>query len=216
VAQARSEGDDWRLADGEARHRDHPRRFFIPPRDVREALTPGDVVRLLFVVNRPRPDGPDAERMWLKVIETGPRGYVGELGNRPLAIGDLAAGDLIAFEPRHVIAVRDASWDRYAELTAFVSRRLLEDDGLEPRFVVHDPDDAELPPHSDGTRASGWQLLVGDETDEELSEPANVRVPNLGWLMERYPPFAALVMSGAVDGAWCLSRAGSAYVRCDP
>jgi hypothetical protein len=149
--------------------------------------------------------------MWVKITEIQPTGYIGVLGNRPSAIKDLAAGDLVAFEPRHVISINDESWDRYANQVAFVNRRLLENDDLEPGFVAHEPADLELKPRSDGARASGWQLLVGDETEAELADVESVRAPNLGWLMERYPTFGKLVLSGASAGSWHLSADHTRY-----
>jgi hypothetical protein len=147
--------------------------------------------------------------MWVKITAMQPTGYIGVLGNRPSAIQDLAAGDLIAFEPRHVISIE--SWDRYANQVAFVSRRLLENDELEPGFVAHEPADLGLKPRSDGARASGWQLLVGDETEAELADVDNVRAPDLGWLMERYPTFGKLVLSGAFASSWRLSADQTRY-----
>jgi hypothetical protein len=208
VPETRSGGRDWELGNGEDRHRANPRRFFVPDLRVRESLKRGDVVRLLFDLIQPAPDQPGAERMWVMVDEVCDTTYVGILGNQPAAISDLARGDRIRFEPRHVIAVQDATWDRYASLTAFVSRRLIEDDELEPSVAFHDPADEKLAPRSDGTRASGWQLLVGDESDDELSDVANVVTPNLGWLMERYPLFGRLVSSEARGGSWRLAEDG--------
>ena len=72
-----------------------------------------------------------------------------------------------------------------------------------------------LTPTSHGERASGWQLLVGDETDTELEDADSGLVPNLAWLMERYPAFAELVFSGAQDGEWELDRTTRRYRRPD-
>ncbi len=84
-----------------------------------------------------------------------------------------------------------------ANLRAFASRRLLEDDSLIPGYVYHDPTDEQIPPRENGDRASGWCLLVGDEDETELSDPANVMTPSLRFLAERYPSFGVLVTSGA-------------------
>jgi len=40
---ATPEPHDWWLADGEALHAEHPRSFFIPTRERREALRPGEL-----------------------------------------------------------------------------------------------------------------------------------------------------------------------------
>jgi integrase len=169
------------------------RSFFIPSREERESLDVGALVRLFFFLEEPAEDQPRAERMWLEVTHRTADGYVGLLTNHPRAIRDLALGDAVAFGPEHVIAVNDPRWAAYQQLLAFVSRRLLEDDRLLPGYVCHDPSDEQRPPKSDGSRASGWQLLVGDETDAELDDVANCRTPNLAWIMERSQP----------SGSWC-------------
>ena len=83
-------------------------------------------------------------------------------------------------------------------LIAFASRRLVEDDSLVPGVVYHDPEDASLPPTPEGKRASGWNLMVGDETDEQMSSAAELMMPELDWLAERYPAFGVLVSAGVV------------------
>ena len=193
---ARSSGSDWSLDNAEKLHEQHPRSFFIPSAQRRQDLRPDDMVRLVFLVHGDEPDTVSGERMWLCDLRRHDDGrYVGTLTNTPVAIQDLAAGDEVAFGPEHVIAVEDpgAIPDR---LIAFAARRLVEDDALVPRYVYHDPADLERGETRDGRRASGWNLMVGDETDEELNDPASLLMPSLGWLAERYPAFGELVRTG--------------------
>jgi hypothetical protein len=193
---ARSNGSDWSLDNAETLHRQHPRSFFIPSEERRHDLRRDDEVRLVFLVHREESDLPSGERMWLDDIRRQPDGrYVGTLKNSPVAIQDLAAGDEVAFGPEHVIAVEDP--DAIPDmLIAFAARRLIEDDSLVPRYVYHDPADLERGETRDGRRASGWNLMVGDETDEELNDPNALLMPSLGWLTERYPAFGQLVRTG--------------------
>ena len=215
LVAGRSEGLDWYLGNAEDEHAEQPRSFFIPGREERSNRNPGDLVRLLFYIRNPPPGGPRAERMWLEVSARHEDGYVGLLTNRPIAIKDLSGGDEVAFRSEHIIAIQDPKWAPYENLLAFANRRLIEDDSLEPGYVVHDPSDMNLTPTSHAERASGWQLLVGDETDQMLEDPDSGLVPNLAWLMERYPAFAELVFSGARDGEWELDRTTGRYRRPD-
>jgi hypothetical protein len=209
----RSEGLDWYLGNAEDQHAANPRSFFIPGREERSNRNLGDLVRLLFFMRNPPPDGPRAERMWLEVSARNEDGYVGLLTNQRSAIKDLSGGDEVAFRSEHIIAIRDPKWAPYENLLAFANRCLIEDESVEPGYVVHDPSDLNLEPSSHGERASGWQLLVGDETDMELEDPDSELVPNLAWLMERYPAFAELVFSGARNGEWELDRTTGRYQR---
>ncbi|HET6866434.1 MAG TPA: hypothetical protein VFH80_11005 [Solirubrobacteraceae bacterium] len=47
----------------------------------------------------------------MQVTAVNEEGYVGTLGNSPTGIGDLAAGDAVFFESRHVIAILDEDWE---------------------------------------------------------------------------------------------------------
>lgn len=211
MEDARSRGADWYLGDAEEQHRSHPKSFFIPSRYERGALTVGAIARLLFFVDPPIEGKARAERMWVEVDSVTGANYVGLLMNTPIAIADLRQGDAIAFGPEHVVGLNDKRWAPYEGFCAFVSRRLLEDEGLVPGFICHEPEDAELTPHRNGDRPSGWQLLVGDETEQELADVANVRCPKLAWVMKRYPAFGELVFSGVGNGRWVYDPASGDY-----
>src|SRR3954453_7930000 len=94
---------DWWLADGEARHAEHPRSYFIPPRARREALRPGELVKLEFTYgpHADREGEGHVERMWVEVLG---RGH-GRLRNRPVRLSPLAIGDRLDFAPEHVITI---------------------------------------------------------------------------------------------------------------
>lgn len=161
-------------------------------------------MRLLFELVDAAVGQPGAERMWLTIVELHPDGYVGALKNQPRVITDLSAGDQVRFGPEHIIAVDNPEWRPFEDKLAFATARLLHDDSLEPRLVVHSTDDEGKAQKATGDIASGWEIYVGDETTDELSVRENVRLPNLAWLMERYPAFGDLVFSGAREGEWEL------------
>jgi len=213
---ARDQGDDWHLGDAEDQHAEHPRSFFIPSREERESLAVGAIARLQFVLRDPPPGGPSAERMWLEVLSAEGEGYVGVLTNRPGAIRDLEVGAHVRFGPEHVIAVDGERWRPFEGLRAFVIRALLDDDGLEPTFVRHDPSMLRLDPLPNGDTASGWQLFTGDPELDDTADPDATVVPDLAWIMERYPAFGALVFSGASGGDWALDQERGVYVELPP
>jgi hypothetical protein len=97
------------LKSGVARHTRHPNTFWIPDREDRESLNPGDMVKLLFVVPE-ETRGPSTERMWVKVTRVSPDGtYRGELNNAPVFIRKLPKGTTIKFGPEHVIDITRGS-----------------------------------------------------------------------------------------------------------
>lgn len=192
---------NWHLDNAEKLHAENPRSFFIPSAEARDGIEKGDVVRLIFALHERREDGMSGERMWIAVEGRDGDEYYGALTNQPVEV-DLDLGDTIRFKPEHVIAIYDERWEPYEDLVAIVPKRVIDED-LEPKVVSHDPSEEERPPLDDGRMASGWDLLVGDETDETIDSD-DLTLADLGWLMERYPAFGELVFSGARDGTWFL------------
>lgn len=194
--------DEFRLGNGELRNQQNPRTFFIPTRAEREAVKPGDLVKLLFEIVDPTDDMPSAERMWVQVTEAEGGRYVGALDNQPGALKSIGPGSRIEFGPEHIISLTD-SWP-LGELKAAVSRRSHMED-LRPRYACRDE---PLRPQD-----SGWQVLVGDETDEELSDASNVLLQALGFVSDRWPELRPVFDAGEVGSKWVWDDATSAYVR---
>jgi|SRR5687768_12495496 hypothetical protein len=105
--------DGWCLDDGETYHREAPDTFWIPDRNSRESLQPGDFAKLIFQISVDNPEQPIAvERLWVLVRERIPGGYLGVLDNDPDAISEndeFWSGVELPFAARHVvdILVRD-------------------------------------------------------------------------------------------------------------
>lgn len=201
----------WRLVDGEERAAAHPRTFFIPDAETRAGLQPGDLAKLVFELTDPDEGETEAERMWVEVTDRAPGGYVGTLANDPVVIEDLQVGARVEFEPRHVIQVPADEPDPYDGQTAFASERLFEDDDLPVGVATFEPGEAgrEAPY---GRVHSGWSFFAGDETEDELDDPSRIRMPNLAWLLERYPELRPLLDSHSGDLASYAWR-GDRYER---
>jgi hypothetical protein len=98
-----SEGVWYSLDDGEERNRQDPTTFPIPPREARENLKPGQIVKLLVAITA---DGEElVERMWVIVERRDGTGYVAVLDNQPTSTDRMRPGMEVRFQPRHVIAI---------------------------------------------------------------------------------------------------------------
>jgi uncharacterized protein YegJ (DUF2314 family) len=108
---ATSGADAWRLENGVERHARAPDTFEIPDESIRSRLVPGCDAKLMFTLNSP--DGPQVERMWVRITGYTRTGYVGVLTNQPrMASSPIARGDRVEFGPDHVIdAVPPENWD---------------------------------------------------------------------------------------------------------
>lgn len=196
----------WGLLDAEAQHRAFPDAFPIPTRTEREALQPGDMVKMVFVLDPPPASGPNAERMWVEVRSIDEGAYEGRLTNDPSVITDLQAGTFLAFGPEHVAGIalqhEEVAFDVASQ--AVVSRRALARSGP-PGWVGHD--DPVDPVDS------GWTVAAGDEPGDYFSgDPAeSTRGVTLGELVQRYPALVEVFQAGA--GEWVYRPDHRRYVR---
>lgn len=103
----------------------------------------------------------------------------------------------------------DEANDPHAGQVVLLTVRLLEDDEVEPGFVAYDSEDAGHPV-GDDRQASGWELYVGDETDDELEDPDNARLTDLAWALDRFPQLQVLVddHDAGRSGAWLATEDG--------
>ena len=150
------------LENVEIAHQENPRTYSIPRSDQRYTLLPGQIVKLVFLLDRPAEGEPKAERMWVEVKEVKGSHYVGVLDNDPKYITNLKAGDIIEFDPEHIAALYKTPQDLplpYGQY-ALVSRELLQEDAWPNRLIHEQPTD---------NNSSGWRLLKGDETEAELN-----------------------------------------------
>lgn len=162
----------------------HPKSFFIPPVEERKAQKKGDSVRLHFHLKNPKEDEPRAERMWVTITqEMGTlRDYKGELVSDPVYIDDLSPGNVISFKACHIaqtiIKKGNPLWIDCADKRAMVSELcFIEDECI--RFMYR-----EEPDNKDD---SGWRMFSGKESDEYANDPKNIRIPEVGYLLDCDP-----------------------------
>jgi hypothetical protein len=162
----RTEKANPTLLDAAAAHREHPRTYSIPRRIVRESLTPGDFVKLLFKVDPPS-NSVEVERMSVEVVTSAHGVYTGRLADLPRYFPGLQRGALIEFRPEHVAAREAQLGDPlYTDTNAFavVSRRVWEEDAWPARLERREIADPQF---------SGWFVFAGDETDGYPADPTN-------------------------------------------
>ena len=102
---ARLESHGWELESAVGRHERFPDTFWIPSREERDGIVPGQAAKLIFRIREAGAgpeDAPSTERMWVYV--TGRRGDVfeGRLQNVPRTTDRLAPGSPVRFLAEHV------------------------------------------------------------------------------------------------------------------
>ncbi|MDN3368261.1 MULTISPECIES: DUF2314 domain-containing protein [Ralstonia solanacearum species complex] len=104
--------DGWELDDAEVIAKEHPATFWLPERQRRESLVPGDIVKLIFRIRTVDDAGCEeinVERMWVTTEGIDGGLYLGRLDNNPLCTPDMAAGFKLRFQARHVIGIWDSN-----------------------------------------------------------------------------------------------------------
>lgn len=158
--------------------------FFIPSLENRKKQGIGDSVRLHFLLEDPAEDDPRAERMWVTITRKQGwfRPFRGTLENEPVYIDDLNEGDEVEFKLCHVaqtvVKKGDPDWIDAVEKKALVSQKCFED-GECVRFLYRE--------QADKDEDSGWRMFAGGETDEYNSDINNIRIVNVGWMLDKDP-----------------------------
>jgi len=101
----------WQLESGVERHAEAPETFEIPEESIRARLVPGCDAKLIFTLQGA--DGPQDERMWVRITGYTDTGYVGVLNNESrTANSPIALGERVEFGPDHVIdALPPENWN---------------------------------------------------------------------------------------------------------
>lgn len=165
----------WTLEDADDIAAENKYTFFKSPRDAIALVRPGEIVKLIFSFDSDDPEAPSGERMWVIVdrIESHER-FAGRLDNQPRWIKDLALGDEITFEARHIINTEHDSDDNLVEKyikRCFVTQRILRD-GAKVGYLYREDPERE--------NDSGWRFTADDETDEYMDDPENVAYVSVG------------------------------------
>jgi hypothetical protein len=172
------------LEDVERTAKQYPDTFFIPSEEERKSQKVGASVRLHFLLKNPSDDEPRAERMWVTVTQEQGflRPYKGTLENVPAFIEDLKPGEEVTFRSCHIaqtlIKKGDPRWIDSANMKALVSALCLEKDEV-VRFLYRHQADNDID--------SGWRMFTGHETPEYTDDPKNIRIVEVGFMLDRDP-----------------------------
>ncbi len=198
----------WRLEDAAQRAADFPYTFLRPTAERIAALCPGELVKLSFAFDSEDPDAPRAERMWVAVDTVdGDGGFTGTLTHPPGWISDIDLGDAVVFRDVHVCSTADdddEAVDRYAR-GCIVSTRVIADRAPVGYLVREEPEHGQ---------DSGWRLLSGEESQDELDDVENLRVVTLGEVLNLDDAWIHLLDS-PVGRAFVYDAEAGAFVPVD-
>jgi hypothetical protein len=187
-----------KLEDVEKTAKENPETFFLPSEEERRSQRVGNSVRLHFWLKDPTPDEPRAERMWVTITQEQGlfRPYKGVLENAPAFIDDLEPGSEVTFKPCHIaqtiIKRGDPRWIDSANLKALVTEMCFAKGEL-VRFLYREKPDRE--------EDSGWRMFTGHETEEYNDDSKNIRIVNVGWMLD-YDPSLLLPLKEGVGAVY--------------
>lgn len=100
--------DGWELVNAEHRFASAQHVYWLPQRCDREAVCPGDCVKLIFrLLQGPdvEAEGPHHEWMWVTVGGVDGEAFYGVLDNEPVMPGGAALGMHVRFGPEHIVDI---------------------------------------------------------------------------------------------------------------
>ena len=208
----------YRLIDPRPIAAESPYTFFLPSPVERDAIAPGDQVKLMFEHIPPGTEW-GVERMWVTVTDVAESGIHGVLDNQPYEpTASIALGDAIALAPHQVISIR---WDDPAAAPVVSQprghwERCMVDqcvlDGVEPvEYLYRETPDLGGP--GDEERDSGWRLRgrMGDATDVEIDAREAAYVA-LGAVLNRDDSWLALI-DALIGSAFMRDFANGRYEK---
>ena len=100
------ETDHYELDNGEEIHNEYPETFEIPPREIRDNLKVGYLVKLIFrMEQRTNQEEISVERMWVEITEKKGSYYSGVLDNDPSTDVFVECGITVNFKAEHIIQI---------------------------------------------------------------------------------------------------------------
>jgi uncharacterized protein YegJ (DUF2314 family) len=100
------EKDHYQLDNGEELNKEYPDSFWVPEKEVRESLKVDELVKLIFSMEETKGSEETAvERMWVEITAKYPNYFQGKLDNDPSGSDCVFYGQLVTFQPCHVIDI---------------------------------------------------------------------------------------------------------------
>lgn len=193
------------IEDAEEKHREAPRTFSIPRSDEREQLQPGALVKLHFHLAEKVPGAPEAERMWVEVLERLPdRRYRGKLTNQPFFLKDVARDDVLEFSSKQITAVySDPETNPWIDESLFLNcdSAIINSDGW-PEFAYREEPINE--------RDSGWRVFASEEQQQSVK----LTQMQLAELLEAFPVLDS-IFGEPVGSRWSWDNEELEYRRAD-
>jgi hypothetical protein len=204
----------WRLTDIEEHVKSCKYTFYRPSVEVISQLAKGDLVKLIFEFDSENPEHPNAERMWVRVIEREKDHMKGLLDNSPFFLSDLYWGDLINFESKHILDsdLDDEVPDLVEPYRKFciVTKRILKQKTNVNYLYREEP----LPKKKDeDIEDSGWRIFSGNEDEDFIEEADNFSKVTLGIVLNLDDSFRSIL--DAEIGAAFERIEGMGFVQVD-
>lgn len=161
----------------------NPRHYLIPTKKEVENLKIGDTIRLIFVLKDKNIDNCRAERMWLIINEKNGKNYKGILTNQPVYIKELKIGSVIEFNEANIATIVMKS-DINEKMKAIITRKAIEKGEI--NWIVRD--------EANNKEDTGLQFFYGDETEEYLNNPNNLKILSIEDILNIEPLIEDIVI----------------------
>lgn len=148
----------------------NPRTFLIPSKVEIDTIEIGELVKLIFAMEKPQKNGCQAERMWIEITEKNDNSFTGKLDNEPYYLKTIKCGDTITFKSENIAGLYSGKSSFDENLFAIITKR-----SLAKRQINYAVKSDEINNGQD----SGWQLFYGDEDEIYLNDSGNASIISL-------------------------------------
>lgn len=169
---------EFYLENVEEKNVEYSRTFLIPTKEDIDRLDIGDLIKLIFVMNRPQKNGCRAEKMWVRITNKHNNTFTGVLDNEPYYLKSIKVGETITFKAENIACIYKNKTLFDEKLFAIITKKALDERQI--NWVVRSDD---LYNEQD----SGWQLFYGDEDEQYLEDTNNSKIISLEQVLSFEP-----------------------------
>lgn len=178
---------EFYLENVEEKNVEYSRTFLIPTKEDIDKLDIGDLIKLIFVMNRPQKNGCRAEKMWVRITNKHNNTFTGVLDNEPYYLKSIKVGETITFRAENIACIYKTKTLFDEKLFAIITKKALDERQI--NWVVRSDD---LYNEQD----SGWQFFYGDEDEQYLEDTNNSKIISLEQVLS-FEPLLEEIFSGS-------------------
>jgi hypothetical protein len=156
----------------------NPRNYIVPSNEEIETIKIGDLVKIIFKVDKSINNRFKDERIWVRVVDIEEGKFMGQLEEDVSQIERLRKGDVVSFEANNITTIKTKRKETVDESKSVA----ITNKAIQYRQINWVVKTTPL-----DRQDSGWQLFYGDEEYEYLNNPSNMKTITIKEVLDFEP-----------------------------